>query len=100
MRRFIFGTLATLAAFAVFAVIGLRGSRNKVAGPSELKPHFMAAVNGVGIGVFAARVVPGSHVIFFDTGLDPEGRPIDALLKGLAATRDDVTDVFLTHGHF
>jgi glyoxylase-like metal-dependent hydrolase (beta-lactamase superfamily II) len=100
VRGFIIGAILVLAAFAGFAVLGIRGSRGKVAGPSELKPHLMAAVNAVGIGLFAARVSPGPHVIFFDTGLDQEGHPIDALLKGLGATRDDVTDVFLTHAHF
>ncbi|HEX4460101.1 MAG TPA: MBL fold metallo-hydrolase, partial [Polyangia bacterium] len=35
----------------------------------------------------------------FDSGADPEGRALDALLAAMHARRDDVSDVFLTHGH-
>ncbi|HEY2732204.1 MAG TPA: MBL fold metallo-hydrolase [Polyangia bacterium] len=88
------------AAIGGGAAFGLRAGRNKVGTPSVLKPDFFVVTNAMGIGLFAARVAPGPHVIFFDTGLDPEGRPVDALLRALGASRDDVTDVFLTHGHF
>jgi glyoxylase-like metal-dependent hydrolase (beta-lactamase superfamily II) len=70
-----------------------------VSGLGELKPGLVGVTNAVGISLFAARVMPGPHVIFFDTGLDPEGHPVDALLAALGAKRDDVSDVFLTHGH-
>ena len=48
--------------------------------------------------IYGARV--GDKVVLFDAGIDTEGGPLDALLGALHATRDDVTDVFLTHGHF
>jgi glyoxylase-like metal-dependent hydrolase (beta-lactamase superfamily II) len=89
-----------LAALGGGAALGLRGGRNKVGTPATLKPGFMLVTNAMNIGVFAARVAPGPHVIFFDAGLDPGGKPIDALLSSLGASRDDVTDVFVTHGHF
>ena len=89
-----------VAAIGGGAALGLRAGRNKVSTPSVIKPDFFVVTNAMGIGLFAARVAPGPHVIFFDTGLDPEGRPVDALLHALGASRDDVTDVFLTHGHF
>ncbi len=41
----------------------------------------------------------GARVLLFDAGSDPLGRGLDALLASMSATRDDVTDVFLTHGH-
>jgi hydroxyacylglutathione hydrolase len=47
--------------------------------------------------IYGAKV--GDGVILFDSGADPEGRPIDALLAALGTSRDKVTDVFLTHGH-
>ena len=82
------------------AVFGLRAGRNKVGSPGLVKPDFATVTNAGSISVFAARVAPGPHVIVFDTGLDPNGRPVDAVLSALQAGRDDVTDVFLTHAHF
>jgi hydroxyacylglutathione hydrolase len=46
---------------------------------------------------FAARA--GERVLLFDAGADPEGRGLDAALATLHAQREDVSDIFLTHGH-
>jgi glyoxylase-like metal-dependent hydrolase (beta-lactamase superfamily II) len=89
-----------VAAIGAGATVGLRASRGKVGAPSEVKPGFFTVTNAIGIELYAARVAPGPHVVVFDTGLDPQGRPVDALLGALGASRADVTDVFLTHGHF
>lgn len=48
--------------------------------------------------LYGARA--GGGVILFDAGVDPEGGALDRLLATLGATRADVRDVFLTHGHF
>jgi glyoxylase-like metal-dependent hydrolase (beta-lactamase superfamily II) len=82
------------------AVIGLRVGRNKVGAPVAVKPGIQAVTNAGGIYLFAARVAPGPHVVVFDAGLDPEGRPVDALLGALQAGRADVSNLFLTHAHF
>jgi hydroxyacylglutathione hydrolase len=82
------------------AIVGLRAGRDKVSPATLLKPDFVTVTNARGIGLYAARIEAGPHVVVFDTGLDPEGRPVTALLEALKASRDDVTDVFLTHGHF
>jgi hydroxyacylglutathione hydrolase len=92
--------LIVLAAVAGGAVFGLRAGRDKVSQTSEVKTGFLTVTNAAGISLFAARVEPGPHVVVFDAGLDPQGHPIDALLTALQAGRDDVTDLFLTHGHF
>ena len=42
--------------------------------------------------MYAAKV--GNKVILFDAGADPDGKPIDALLGWLHASRGDITDVF------
>jgi glyoxylase-like metal-dependent hydrolase (beta-lactamase superfamily II) len=55
-------------------------------------------VHGPVSDFFAARTADG-HVVLFDAGADPEGRGLDALLGALKATREDVSDIFLTHGH-
>ena len=98
--KFLLITVIVLAAVGGGAAIGLRAGRDKVGPVTELKPGFVTVTNAMGIGLSAARVAPGAHVVVFDTGLDPQGRPVDALLGALQASRDDVTDVFLTHGHF
>ena len=48
--------------------------------------------------IYGVRV--GDKVILFDAGVGTEGRALDALLGALNARRDDVSQVFLTHGHF
>lgn len=95
-----FVILIVVGALGAGAVVGLRASRARVSDLGELRPGLVGVTNGIGISLFAARVAPGPHVIVFDTGLDPQGRPLDALLGALGASRDDVSDVFLTHGHF
>jgi glyoxylase-like metal-dependent hydrolase (beta-lactamase superfamily II) len=89
-----------LAALAAGAGIGLRAGRGKFGATTEIKPDFVAVTNAGFITLFAARVAPGPHVVLFDSSLDPQARPVDALLGALHASRDDVTDVFLTHGHY
>ena len=48
--------------------------------------------------IYGARA--GGGVILFDAGVDPAGGALDRLLGALGAGRDDVREVFLTHGHF
>jgi glyoxylase-like metal-dependent hydrolase (beta-lactamase superfamily II) len=99
LLKTLFITAIVLAALGGGAAFGLRASRGKVGAPEQVKPNFFSVTNSIGIGLYGARAAPGAHVVVFDTGIDPEGRPIDALLGALGAKRDDVTDVFLTHGH-
>jgi glyoxylase-like metal-dependent hydrolase (beta-lactamase superfamily II) len=42
----------------------------------------------------------GGKVLLFDAGVDDEGGALDQLLLALEAKREDVSDVYLTHGHF
>jgi hydroxyacylglutathione hydrolase len=97
--RLLVVVILMLAAFGAMGAVAIRSGRSKVGPVEAVKPDFDVVLNAMGIGVFAARVAPGSHVIVFDAGMDQEGRPIDALLRALNAGRDDVTDLFLTHAH-
>ena len=74
----------------------MRGSRGTFAAPEVLKPN-MAAVSVGHVYAFAVRA--GSNVVLFDSGPDPSGAGLDALLKAVSAERKDVRDVFLTHCH-
>jgi hydroxyacylglutathione hydrolase len=79
------------------AAVAMRVTRTKVSEPTEVKPNIVSVSSGFGAYVFASKV--GPHVIFFDTGVDPQGHPLDVALGALHAGRSDVSDVFLTHGH-
>lgn len=98
--RLIKGLLFLVLLIAVLGAIGvvvLRVGRGKFDPPTTVKPNVVAVANGGGVYLFAARA--GARVVLFDTGIDPNGAPIDAELTDLKATRADVSDVFLTHGH-
>src|SRR5580765_5553892 len=85
-----------IAILAGAATIGLRVARGKASGVEEVKPGIVA-VSSVSSYVYAAKV--GNKVILFDAGADPAGAPVDAALGWLHASRSDVTDLFLSHGH-
>lgn len=85
-----------LVGLVVAAVVGVRTMRSKFDPPTQIKPG-IAQVEAGGALVVAARV--GAKVVLFDAGMDEEGRAVDALLKFLKASRGDVSDIFLTHGH-
>lgn len=94
-----------LGAFAVgvltlagVAIPVLRALRSRVSDPVPVEPGLVHIRAGwPPVSLFGARV--GSQVLLFDTGPDPRGTAVDALLRALAGTRADVTHVFLTHGH-
>jgi glyoxylase-like metal-dependent hydrolase (beta-lactamase superfamily II) len=85
-----------LVGLVVAAVAGARTMRGKFEPPTQIKPG-IAQVEAGGALVVGARV--GAKVVLFDAGMDEEGRAVDALLKFLKASRADVSDIFLTHGH-
>jgi glyoxylase-like metal-dependent hydrolase (beta-lactamase superfamily II) len=86
------GLFALLVAGIVFVRIG----RHKFDAPEPVRGSVMR-VHGQVSDFFGARA--DGRVILFDAGADPEGRGLDALLAAMKATREDVSDIFLTHGH-
>ncbi len=64
--------------------------------PVVLEPGLVGE-QGSGAWLYAVRT--GRGVVLFDAGRDRKGRPVDAALAVLGVQRDQVTDVFLTHGH-
>jgi len=98
--RFVAYAIAVVALFALVAVGGaalyLAASRGAVS-PAVLVEPGLAAEKGAGAWLYAVRT--GRGYVLVDAGMDPKGKPIDAALKALGASRDQVTDLFLTHGH-
>jgi hydroxyacylglutathione hydrolase len=85
-----------VAVLGAGAVAALRFARQRPSSPEEIKPN-LVAVSAAGVYLYAARV--GGHVILFDTGADPAGHAIDVALSALHASRSNVSDIFITHGH-
>ena len=92
--------LFTLAIIVVIlaggATAAFRIARGRPSVPEQIKPGVMA-VSSAGAYLYAARA--GGHVVLFDAGADPAGRPIDVAVAALNARRGDITDLFLTHSH-
>ena len=90
--------IAVVAAVALAAAVAVFGHTSRGAtSPAVSVAPSLVAEKGGRVWLYAARV-PGG-VVLFDAGLDPDGAPVDVALSALGATRDEVTDVFLTHGH-
>ncbi|HET9959838.1 MAG TPA: MBL fold metallo-hydrolase [Polyangiaceae bacterium] len=91
------------AALLGLLTLGLTGfalvvrSKRSQADPVERVENGVFRARNFLSDIYAARV--GGHVLLFDAGLDPEGHAADALLSTLHARREDVSHVFLTHGH-
>ena len=96
-RRFLLWLWLGLFAFLIVAITFLRIGRHKFDAPEPVHGSVMR-VHGQVSDFFAAKTSDG-RVLLFDAGADPEGRALDALLAALKATRADVSDIFLTHGH-
>jgi len=95
-RRVLFWLSVVLLLGIGGAVIWLRANRGKHE-PAVMVNANAARVRNLFVDFYAARA--GAHVIVFDTGIDRDGAAADALLAQLGKTRDDVSDVFITHGH-
>ena len=97
-RRILAFVLLAIVAIAGGTLLGIRGSRGSFSRPTQIKPGICSLKSGAGVFVFGAKTERG--VILFDSGADPAGKPIDAVLGCLGASRPDVREVFLTHAHF
>jgi glyoxylase-like metal-dependent hydrolase (beta-lactamase superfamily II) len=87
-----------LLALGVVVFLAMRAGRGSYEPPLKVAAETWGVRSGGGIWLYAARA--GREVLLFDTGADPQGRPVDGLLAALGAGRSEVTHVFLTHGHF
>jgi hydroxyacylglutathione hydrolase len=97
-KRVIFMFFVALIAIGGGGLVGMRTGRGKVAVTLELKTGLYGVKTAGGIYIYGARA--GQNLILFDSGADPEAKPVDKLLSALAGSRPDVHDIFLTHGHF
>lgn len=96
-RRILLWIWLGLFAFLVVGIGFIRASSHKFEAPEPVRGSVLR-LHGQVSDFFGAKTSDG-RVLLFDTGADPEGRGLDALLAALKATRQDVSDIFLTHGH-
>jgi glyoxylase-like metal-dependent hydrolase (beta-lactamase superfamily II) len=64
----------------------------------EIVQSDVVQVRNNGTYIYGAKC--GDRVLIFDGGMDERGDALDAMLDKLGAVRDQITDVFLTHGHW
>ena len=93
----LFAIVVIVVVLAGGAAVALRVARERFSPPENIKTNIVSVASPGGFYVYAARA--GSHVLLFDASADPAGHPVDAALGGLGASRGDVSDIFLTHGH-
>jgi len=89
--------LATLIALFAVAALVMR-VKSHGSSPAVAVHNQVVHVRNFFVDLYGAR--QGDKVFLFDAGIDTNGSQLDAVLAGLKATRDQITDVFLTHGHF
>jgi glyoxylase-like metal-dependent hydrolase (beta-lactamase superfamily II) len=88
--------LLFLLLVAVLGILGLNLYRLSYEKPEPIVGTVVRVRNAF-VDFYAAK--NGARVLLFDSGSDPMGRALDGLLLASSAKRDDVTDLFLTHGH-
>src|SRR5579859_1257072 len=94
-RRFV-KFLLFLFLLLVVGILGLNLFRLHFDNPEPVVGT-VTRVRNAFVDFYAAR--NGARVLLFDAGTDPLGRGLDAVLTAMSASRDQVKDVFLTHGH-
>ncbi len=97
-RSALWTLLVAIIVLPVGVVGGARLARRTTSPPVSVTERVQRERN-LFSDLYGARTDDGG-VILFDAGLDPAGGALDMLLVGLGASRDDVRQVFLTHGHF
>jgi len=96
--RIIFFAALAVVVVVAGALVGFAAKRGRTEELFEIKPGLLGAKTGGGIFLYLARI--GDGAILFDTGADPQGRPVDALLARAGLDRLQVREIFLSHGHF
>jgi glyoxylase-like metal-dependent hydrolase (beta-lactamase superfamily II) len=94
MGRFLFKFFLFLLIVAALGVGALQLAR-RMADPPQPVRGTVVRVRNLFVDLYAAH--NGTRVMLFDAGADPWGKALDTLLGN--TSRDQVTDVFLTHGH-
>jgi glyoxylase-like metal-dependent hydrolase (beta-lactamase superfamily II) len=93
----LFGAAALLFLLLLLAGMSLRSNRHEASVPTVVTSRVVTVRNFLS-DVYAARI--GQRVIVFDAGMDPDGHALEVLLESLGSDIHEVSDIFLTHGHF
>jgi glyoxylase-like metal-dependent hydrolase (beta-lactamase superfamily II) len=90
--------IVILAALAVAGIIFmLRWGTNRVDTPEKVGETGIVRVRNFYVDLYGTKT--SSSVLVFDAGLG-SSLAIEAMLAGLEVQNEEVTDLFLTHGHF
>ena len=98
LRKIMVWWFGVLVVLTVGLVVTMRMRRGAFEKPELLRPN-VVRVRNLFTEVYGARV--GDKIVLFDGGIDTVGTALDAVIAALGGkSRDEVSDVFLTHGHF
>jgi len=98
LRKIMFWWFLVLVVLTAGLVVTMRMRRGAFEKPEMLRPN-VVRVRNLFTEVYGARV--GDKIVLFDGGIDTVGTALDAVIAALGGkSRDEVSDVFLTHGHF
>lgn len=97
-RRAALWTPVGLIALLLAAGILMRVRQNTHGEAERLRPN-LVHVRNFFTDLYGYKL-PSGKVLLFDAGVGPDGTSVDAITNALGVARTQVTDVFLTHGHF
>lgn len=86
-----------LVALFLVAFVTARASQGSTDAAEQIGTTGFVRVRNLYVDTYGVRF--GSDVLLFDAGMDPEARPLRAMLDALVAEPRDVKHLFLTHGH-
>src|SRR4051794_23964198 len=96
-RRVLLVVALVILAAPIVLVGAMRVLRHRASDAAPVRAGVMR-VRNLFTEIYGVRV--GEKIIVFDAGIDIDAHAIDRLVSALGGTRDDVSDLFLTHGHF
>lgn len=98
-RRFVLLTVGGVLLVLVVLALGWARGKRRDHGAAETVRPGVVHVRNFFVDVYGFKLDDGK-VALVDAGVDDSGGTLDALLGALGATREQVSDLFLTHGHF
>lgn len=96
-RNVLLAALAIVVVLPTALVVTMRTMRHRVDAAVQVG-HGVVRVRNFFTEIYGLR--SGDRIWLFDAGIDTDEHAVDAAAAALGGKRADVSDIFLTHGHF